>query len=414
MMFLQYFVQGCYLPIVSLYLQESLGFSKGQIGVFGSALALGPLFAPFVLGQLVDRRFATQHVLAFCHLAGGVTMLWLWGAVDYRLVVLLGTLYSILYVPSLMLTNSLTFHHLADREREFPLIRLWGTIGFIVPAWLIEMVFLRDIKGEELNEARGVALAAAGIAGLVMAAYSLTLPHTPPIKEEKRRFAPGVAARLVTMRPFLVLVVISFFVAIVHKFYFVLNSPFLKDILQRGDVESAWEQRISSFGQVAEIGVMAVLGAMITRLGFKWTMIVGAAAYVVRCLVFAGADQLQASFGLSLGLAVGGQLLHGLCFACFLAAAFMYFDRTTAPDIRGSVQNLYGTFVLGLGFFAGGFFSGWVGDTFTYEHAGTVTQNWSAIWLTAGALAAVCMLAMILAFPKELPSPEAIEGESGG
>lgn len=404
MMFLQYFVQGCYLPIVSVYLEEALGFTKGQIGVFGAALAIGPLFAPFLLGQLVDRRFATQHVLAVCHLTGGLTMLLLWSQQQYWPVILLGTLYSVLYVPTLMLTNSLTFHHLANGEREFPLVRVWGTIGFIVPAWLIEPLFLAGLTGEELNQARGITLLAAAVAGIGMSVYSLTLPNTPPARQTTRRFAPGAAMRLVRLRPFLVLVVISFVIGMVHQFHFTLNAPFLKDMLRRGGIEAAWEQRISSLGQIAEIGVMAVLGLMIARLGFKRTMTIGAAAYALRCLVFVLADQSLTPDWMGIAIASAGQLLHGLCFGCFLAAAYMFVDRTTPPDLRGSVQTLYGTFVLGLGFFVGGLYSGWIGDLFTTGAGKSAVVNWTGVWLSAAALAAACAAGMALLFPKTLPT----------
>ncbi|MFG0240057.1 MAG: MFS transporter [Gimesia chilikensis] len=183
MMFLQYFVQGCYLPIITLYLIDALGFSAFQIGVFGAALAVGPLLAPFVFGQIVDRHYATERVLAFCHLSGGVIMLALFLQQSYWPVVILGVMYSILYVPTMMLTNSLSFQHLKDSDREFPLIRLWGTIGFVVPAWLAEGLFLRGLSGDALNTGRGIVLAMAGVAGILMAAYCLSLPHTPPVSK---------------------------------------------------------------------------------------------------------------------------------------------------------------------------------------------------------------------------------------
>ncbi|MBP85921.1 MAG: hypothetical protein CMJ64_04260 [Planctomycetaceae bacterium] len=401
MMFLQYFVQGCYLPIVSVYLEEALGFNKSQIGDFGSALAVGPLLAPFILGQLVDRRFATQYVLCFCHLSGGIVMLALYFQQAYWPVVVLGSLYSVLYVPSMMLTNSLAFHHLKNQEREFPIVRLWGTIGFICPAWLIERVLLRGVTGDALNDGRGIALAAAGVGGILMAVYSLTLPHTPPHREARQRFAPAVALGLIWQRRFLVLVFITFLVAIVHKFYFVLNAPFLKAILRDGGIEGAWEGSISSLGQIAEIGVMAGLGILMARAGFKYTIALGAAAYLLRCLVFAGAYAADLPFAMTMTIVCCGQLLHGFCFGCFMAAAFMFIDRTTPADVRGSVQNLYGTFVIGAGFFAGGFIAGRVAEAFKTGTGEQAAYDWTSIWLTAAALAAFCVVTFLLAFPQQ-------------
>jgi len=402
MMFIQYFVQGCYLPIISLYLKQTLGFSSEHIGYFGSALAVGPLFAPFVIGQLVDRKFATDRVLAFCHLSGGVTMLALYQQTSITPILVLGVLYSVLYVPSMMLTNSLTFYHLKDEERErfFPWIRLFGTLGFIVPAWLIEPVFLKGLKGTELDQGRGVALMAAGIAGLVMGVYSLLLPHTPPIPDPDRKFAPGLAIRLVRQQRFLILISVSIIVAIVHKFFFVVNSPYLNYILSECGIQDAWEQRLSSLGQIAEIAVMASLGWMIKRVGFKQTMLLGISAYTLRCVIFAFAPTLSASTGPTMALVCVGQLMHGLCFGCFLATAFIYIDATAPADIRGSVQNLYGTFVLGVGFFIGGFVSGWINNAFETKVDGITTQtNWNMIWLSSAGIALAGWLLFAWLFP---------------
>lgn len=438
MMFLQYFVQGCYLPVISAFLQSSMGFDAEQVGNFGSALAVGPLVAPFIIGQIIDRHVATQYVLAVCHFAGGALMLLMYfiargqlfaGTDPYMPVMVLGALYSALYVPSMMLTNSLSFHHLADREREFPLVRLWGTIGFVVPAWLVEGYFLAGLKGDDLDSARSVILALAGIGGLIMGAYSLSLPHTPPSAEDKKDIAPGKVLGLLRMRNFLVLVLISFVVAIVHKFYFVWNSPYVEAVLQRGGTDTAWVQRISSIGQIFEVVVMALLGFSIKRYGFKATMLAGTAAYLLRCLIFAGAVMLDAENPVVLPLICFGQALHGFCFGCFIAAAFIYTDRVAPKDVRGTMQNFYGTFVLGLGFFAGGFISGQIGKVYT-EPAPAVSaeakadaaaspgvlrftdkkeqvdklRNWPAIWLSGGALAGVALVGFLILFPKEEPA----------
>ena len=365
MMFLQYFIQGSYLPVASLYVEKTLGFSGSALGIFGSALAVGPLFAPFVVGQLVDRHWSTQRVLAVSHCLSGVIMLWLFTVTGTTAVIVLGTIYSILYVPTMMLTNSLAFHHLRNGEREFPRVRLFGTIGFVVPAWWVEFYWLGGLEGQDLNNARGIIFLLAGLAGLVMALYCWTLPSTPPEKRDAG-IAPAKVIGLFRLRPLAALVIISFFVAMVHKFYFLWNSPFLSDILAIGEIKTAWEQRISSIGQITEVLVMVGLAWMIRSLGFKRTMLVGIAAYTMRCLLFAIAiGKPLGSFSLAFSLVLFGQALHGVCFACFMAAAFMFVDRISTKDVRGSMQNIYGTFVLGLGFFVAGVPSGALGDWLT-------------------------------------------------
>lgn len=404
MMFLQYFIQGCYLPIISLYLQESLGFGSSQLGNFGAALAIGPLVAPFILGQLVDRHLATQHVLSVCHFAGGAIMLALYYQTQYLPVLVLGTLYSIMYVPSLMLTNSLTFHHLVQRDREFPMVRLWGTIGFVFPAWLVEFWWLRGLTGEELVQARGITLVFAALGGFLMGVYALTLPHTPPPSKDARDFAPKKVIGLLQHRDFLVLVLVSFGIAIVHNYFFVWNSPFLKQVLANGSVGGAWEQRISSIGQVAEVLVMAGLGAALVRFGFRRIMLLGITAYMTRFVVLSVVGMFVFPFGLNMALTCIGQALHGFCFGCFLAVAYMYVDRVAPIDVRGSMQNVYGTFVIGVGFFLGGIVSGQVGKLFTDPEG---ARNWSLIWGAGAIMTAACLFAFAAWFPKDRSPAEA-------
>jgi nucleoside transporter len=399
MMFLQYFVQGAYLPIASVYVKERLGFTPWEVGIFGSAMAVGPVLAPFIVGQLVDRWFATEKVTAACHMVGGVIMLLLWRQTEVWPVIVLGTAYSILYVPTMMLTNSLAFQHLRNSDMEFPRIRLLGTLGFIVPAYVIELWWLHGLKGDELNTARAFAFLLSGIVGIGMGMYCLTLPHTPP-SGKKRDYAPGVVISLLRKRDFLVLVVVSFLIAMVHQFVVVWYSPFMRTILDKGGW-GAWEQRISSFGQVCEIGVLATLGFMIKRWGFKRTMLLGACAYLVRNLLFTLVFALDIPFAGQLCLAGAGQTLHGFCFGCFMAVAYVYVDKIALQDVRGSMQTLYGAFVLALGFFVGGVLSGAVADLYTVGTGKWAVQNWTVIWLNCAAISLICVLLFAGFFPRE-------------
>ncbi len=400
MMFLQYFVQGSYLPIASVYLQDGLGFDSTQMGIFVAALAIGPLLAPFILGQLVDRVLPTERVLAICHFAAGLLMLALYWQTQFLPVLAVATLYSLLYVPTMMLTNSLAFHHLRQREREFPAVRVWGTIGFVAPAWLIEWYWLHGLTGAELNSARGVAFLLAGVAELGLALYCLTLPSTPPQSKADAPFAPGAVLGLLRRRDFQVLVVVAFLIAFCHQFFFLWNSPFLKWFLRQGDILGAWEQRISSLGQVSEIAVMAALGLVLVRLGFKWVLALGALAYLLRCLIFAAVPPWTGPYWTAMGLVVLGQALHGFCFGCFWATAFIYVDRTAPADVRGSAQLLFGTVLFGLGAFVGGFTGGGIGNLFSTGSGDTLVRNWSAIWLSSAGLAAFGLLVFVLLFPR--------------
>ncbi len=401
MMFLQYFVQGAYLPIAAVYVERTLGFTSIQAGLFISALSIGPILAPFIIGQLVDRFFATERVMAMCHLVGGVLMLLLATQTAVVPVIVLGTVYSILYVPTMMLSNSLAFQHLKDSELEFPWIRLFGTLGFIVPAYLVEFWWLYDLKGEELNAARSIVFTLSGAAGIVLAFYSLTLPHTPP-ERKKQSYAPGIVINMMRNQDFRVLVIVSFLIAIAHQFVQAWFSPFMRDILDTGDW-GAYEQSISSVGQICELAVLAGLGLLIKRLGFKRTMLLGLSAYLLRCLLFALVFYLDVTPTGKVAIAAVGQALHGFCFGCFMAVGYMYVDRIAPIDVRGSMQTLYGVFVLSLGFFVGGFSGGWVTAFFTQSVGETTHRNWMAIWLSCASVCALCLVLFAMFFPNRDP-----------
>ena len=406
MMFLQYFMQGAYLPILSLYIKSGLNFTDQQVGWTLAAIGIGPVLAPFIVGQLVDRMFPTERVLAACHLLGGLIMLAIYSQSTFEPLIALATLYSVLYVPTTMLANSLAFHHLRNPDREFPMVRVWGTIGFIAPSWLMSFYFLKNLTGEALARGQSITFIVAGIAGLIMAGYALLLlPHTPATPRGSGKFAPGVVLELTKRRDFAVLFVVTFFIAVVHSYFFVWNSPQLNEFFGR----HGWADRTNAFttiGQITEIAAMALLAPAILKLGYKRTMVLGAIAYAVRCVAFSQVSSPELSVGAALALATFGQALHGFCFAFFMAAAFIYIDRAAPGDVKGSLQTIYGVFVMGIGLAAGSVWGGRMGERFliasTTAADGTVTKlyDWSPIWLWCAALAAACALALAIFFPR--------------
>jgi nucleoside transporter len=416
MMFLQYFMQGAYLTIVSMYLKDALHFSNAQIGWFMAALAVGPLLAPFVVGQLVDRMLPTERVLAACHFLGGLVMIALYFQSEFMPVIVLGTLYSVLYIPTTMLTNAMAFHHLRNRDREFPLVRVWGTIGFCLPAWFILFFYLRQFEGEALNRAQGIAFLVAGATGLLMAVYCLTLPHTPPNPRGSGRFAPGVVLGLMKRRDFAVLFAVTFFIAAVHNYFFVWNSPNVKELLARNNW-SEGTQAFTTIGQIMEIAAMGLLAASIAKLGYKRTMLLGASAYALRCVAFAFASTPELPFAAAFAIAAAGQALHGFCFAFFMATAFIYIDRAAPPDVKGSLQTIYGNFIMGIGFVVGGIWGGRMGDAFSQTTVAvgveTTRYEWSPIWLWCAAAAAACVVVLALLFPRAEQTAFAPAGSRG-
>ena len=359
MMFLQYAVWGVWLPIVARYLQApiadgGLGFSPDQVGwIAGFGGSVGALTAPWIAGQFADRYFATEKFLAVLLAVGGVVKIITAYQTSFGAWMVLSAVYSLLFMPTLALSNSLAFSHLEDGKKEFPLVRVWGTIGWIAASWLFPLFWLlQDVRLQALppfyggTEVAGVtgrladALIVSGVVSVLYAAYCLTLPHTPPKRDAVESLAFRKAFGLLRRRSFLVLVLASLPIAIIHQVYFIQTGPFFGDVLGLKDSQIGPAMTI---GQFAEIAVMVLTGWLLQRLGFRWVLTLGGLAYFVRYAIFASAEFLPVP------VVVSSQLLHGICYACFFAAAFIYVDRIADADIRHSAQTVFGIIILGLG-----------------------------------------------------------------
>lgn len=351
MMFLQYAVWGAWLPIVGTYLSQHLGFTPGEITwVVGTAGAVGALLAPFIAGQIADRFFSAERFLAIAMIAGGVVIFVLADRRTYAEWLWLSVLYSVIYMPTIPLSNSLAFAHLRHPEVQFPPVRMWGTIGWIAVSWVFPMVWLQTglkpqwmppfLVGSEVPDVLprlADAFRLSGILSVLYGLYCFTLPHTPPHKSGQK-IAFVKAFRLLGRPGLAVLTLAALPIAIIHTLYFVNTSAFLTSL---PGVRAADVQPAMSIGQFSEIFVLAGLGLLLRSLGFRTVLALGCAAYVLRFAIFA--------LGAPTWLVVGSQALHGVCFACFYAAAFIYVERVSPADVRHSAQTVFGIVILGIG-----------------------------------------------------------------
>jgi len=351
MMFLQYAVWGAWLPILGRYLSGHLGFDSGQIGwIAGTAGAVGALFAPFIAGQIADRYFSAERFMCFAQLAGGAVLFVLAGQTSYTAWLALSVLYSLIYMPTIAISNSLAFAHLRDPDRQFPPIRLWGTIGWIAVSWVFPMVWLQvDLQlqllppfltGRELTNVLPRLADALRLAGILSFAYgllSLFLPHTPP-KKSVEPLAFAKAFGLWRHRGLLVLTLAALPIAVIHTIYFIQTPQFLPTL---PGVRDADIQPAMTIGQFSEIFVLAGLGTFLKRLGFRAVLTTGCLAYAARFAIF--------GLGAPTWLVVTSQAFHGVCFACFYATAFIYVERCAPADVRHSAQTTFGIILLGLG-----------------------------------------------------------------
>jgi len=381
MMVLEFFIWGAWLPLIFGYL-PSLGFTPAEQSWILNAFPIAAIVGMFFSNQFADRNFAAEKFLAFSHLVGGLAMLGLAFTKEFWPFFIVMLAYQLAYMPTMSLTNAICFHHISNAQTEFGKLRLWGTIGWIAASWPFVFI-LAGKTGPDLHAALSSIFTVAGIASIALAAFSLTLPHTPPAPREEGASAPMKAIGLLKDPTMLILFIATTMDALVHQCYFQWTSPFL----QQAGLAENWIMPAMSVGQIAEIASMAALGWALARLGWKWTMTLGILAHAARFFVFAIGDPLA--------LMVAINIVHGMCYAFFFAAVYIFVDERCPRDARASAQGLFNLVILGVGPFAGSLLWGWLGDVFRTP-AGAV--DFSRLFLAPAGLALAAALLMALAF----------------
>lgn len=400
MMFLQYAIWGAWLPILYPFLEGHRGFELDQIGQILAAGALGAVVGPFIAGQVADRWFSTERFLAVSHLLGAGLVWVLADTTDFGAFLGISALYGVVYTPTLALTNSLAFHHIPDRDRDFGRIRVWGTIGWIavgiaVGQWLLFQHTPDGATAEVVqaaqNAGRADAFRLSAVLGAVLGLYCLTLPHTPPAREAKRN-ASLAALSEIRRQPLVTLFLIVVPISCIHQFYFVYAASFLS---QYGhDAANAINRvfgvgggGLMTIGQMSEILVLAAIPVLAKRASRKTLLLTGVLAYAGRMALFAYTDS-QATVLL-------GVALHGLCFGCFIFVAFMVVDEETSADVRASAQNLFNLVFIGLGIGVGSWVSTKVGAWAQTDGVMDFTKLFGAVMWASLA----CFLALFVLYP---------------
>tara|TARA_B100000131_G_scaffold312096_1_gene345773 strand:+ start:58 stop:1305 length:1248 start_codon:yes stop_codon:yes gene_type:complete len=413
MMFLQYALWGAWLPVTARYLSASisdggLGFSGSQIGmILGLAGSIGAIAAPFIAGQIADRYFSTERILAFLVTTGGMVKWYTALQTDYQSWLVLSILYSVLYMPTLALSNSITFAHIDDQENDFPKIRVWGTIGWIVASWVFPMIWLQTnlqiqlmppfLVGSEVPDVTAKlvdALKFSGAISIIYGAFCFLLPNTPPNKDASEKLAFKKAFELFKYPSFTILVISSLAVSIIHQIYFLQTGPFLSHI----GIPDSQIGPAMSIGQFAEILTMAYLGYFLKRLGFKKVITFGITAYFLRYAIF-GTEFLP------VWVMIISQAFHGFCYAFFFAAAYVYVDKIAEDDVRHSAQTVFGIIILGGGPVIGGWLSGFLQESYTnvFYDSGSeqIIFDYSIFWYTLAAIALITAIIFHFSFKEQ-------------
>lgn len=367
MMVLEFFIWGAWYPLIFGYL-PSLGFSPTEQTWILSTFPVAAIIGMFFSNQFADRNFAAERFLSASHLIAGVAMLSLvwtrsfWPFFGAMLV------HCLLYVPTISITNSIAFTHMKDAQKEFGIVRMGGTIGWVLAAWPMTFILVdwarvnatpttgfanwlgtvlgSGLTGPALQAGTKWTFVVAGIASLILAGFSLTLPHTPPkrVTTGANKFAWLEALRLLAAPFILVLWLVTFVDSTVHNLFFNWTGTFLGSAADAGGVgiPGNWIMPVMSIGQVAEILTMAVLGVTLKRLGWRTTMILGILGHAARFAVFAFLPQYKE-------IVILVNIVHGVAYAFFFATVYIFVDEFFPKDVRASAQGLFNLMILGLG-----------------------------------------------------------------
>lgn len=363
MMFLQFFVWGAWFVTLGTYLGKTLGFDGAQIGLIYGSTAIGAIISPLFVGIVADRYFSSQYVFSFMHLLGSVFLLAASLVTTFVPLYCLLLAYSLCYMPTLSLANGIGFRHLKDPDREFPMVRVLGTIGWIVAGLTVSFFEFED---------NNIPLRIAAGASLILSAYGLFLPNTPPFKIVKSKSFVELlgldAFSLLRDPSFFVFFVCSVLICIPLAFYYSFTNLFLNELGLEGAAGKM------TLGQFSEVIFMVVMPLLFRRMGVKWMLMVGMLAWALRYSLFAfgGVDQATV-WMLYLGIA-----LHGICYDFFFVAGQIYADRRATERHKNSVQGLMTLGTYGFGMLFGSMISGWIVNFYTSSNG---IRSWEAIWL---------------------------------
>jgi nucleoside transporter len=379
MMFLQFAVWGSFWTVLNVYCDKTLHFNKVQIGSLYGTMALGAIISMMFAGQLADRVMSSEYLMAIFHL-GGAALLFAMARIHTFEAMWWTTLaYALLYNPTLAIANSLAFHNIPDATRDFPTLRVLGTIGWIAAGFSVDFVLGKGAASTNKP------LLMAAVLSVILGLFSLTLPHTPPSGKKGDALPFLRAFGLLKDLSFGVFFGLSFAITIALAFYYNFTGNFLSDL----NVQNV--ATVQTFGQMSEILFMLLLPFALKRFGMKGVLIVGMAAWAVRYGLF--------SLGHPYVLVLIGVILHGVCFDFFLAAGFIHTDNKAPAAIRGSAQALFSFLTYGVGMWIGNIVAGYVVQHFTTSVPTPVRHdvtNWRDVWLVPAVGSALCLALFIL------------------
>lgn len=392
MMFLEFFIWGGWFVTLGTFLGQNLSATGAQTAQAYSTQSWGAIIAPFIIGLIADRFFNAERILGVLHLAGAVLMYLMYGTDDFATFYPYVLGYMILYMPTLALVNSVAFNQMKDPAKDFSLIRVFGTIGWIVAGLIISYVFLWDGPAQREAGMLKNTFLMVSIASAVLGLFSFSLPKTPPkvVQGQKPTVSEILgldALKLLKDTNFLIFFISSVLICIPLAFYYQNANPFLSEINMANPTGKM------TIGQGSEVLFMLLLPVFFKKFGFKKTILVGMLAWTVRYLLFAYGNAGELAFMLLVGIA-----LHGICYDFFFVSGQIYTDSKAGEQYKSSAQGLITLATYGVGMLIGFWVAGKITDMFLLQGGG---HDWERIWLYPAAFAFGVMLLFALLFKNE-------------
>jgi nucleoside transporter len=403
MMFLEFAIQGAWLPLLFGFLRNHRGIEQTTVGNILAVGAIGAMLSPLIAGQIADRYMNAERVMALCHFVGAAIVFRIAYATNPNELYLHSFVYGLLYTPTLALVNSISFRHLPDAGRDFGKVRVWGTAGWVVIGiavghWLLSKAGNdRNLQFAYMADAMKLS----AFLGVILGVYSFTLPATPPAPG-RQKFAPAEALREICRQPLVTLFALTFVVASVHAFFFARAAEYLT--AGRLDVPAdSWLNKIFgvggggllTVGQISELVVLSLMPLVVKRVNRKVLFAIGLSAYALRFFAFA---YLPYTWAIVPALA-----LHGIVFGCFFFLVFITIDEYTTHDVRSSAQNVFNLIIFGFGVILGNWLSGWLGKWSTGPNQ---AMDWQKFYLWPGLITVGCLVALLICYPNR-PVPRA-------
>lgn len=390
MMFLQFFIWGGWFVTLGTFLGNNLGASGAETGMAFSTQSWGAIIAPFFIGLIADRYFNAEKILGVLHLIGAVLMYFMSQATSFDAFYPLVFAYMVAYMPTLALVNSVSFFQMKDPAKDFSMIRVFGTIGWIIAGLLISYFQWDSTKSID-EGALSNTFTMVAIASLILGVISFTLPKTPPSQSNGAVSVSDIlgldALKLLKDRNFLMFFITSILICIPLAFYYQQANPFLVELGMENPTGKM------TLGQISEVLFMLLLPFFFKKFGFKKTLLVGMLAWAVRYTLFAYGNAGEQAFMLIIGIA-----LHGICYDFFFVSGQIYTDFKAGEKIKSAAQGLITLATYGVGMLIGFWVAGKISDQNMLADG---SHDWEVIWLLPAAFALGVMVLFILIFKNE-------------